>query len=259
MIKRSVKLLIHRARLPETITVPWGWGLAAFLWASYLVLFFMALLFVSTLADADFAEPEARVLARAALLSGVLLLLVVLQYTNHALTQARHDQQITGDLPLTQVLYLSPTQNTPLWGVMFMAFIIAASLDLVGVLAGMAENTHPLPLHNLDIQDGSNFLLVAALLLVVRPLAECLLFQGVVYPALLKIASPLQAIGLTALVFAVLHYAIDTQFVWWGFVVPLVLGLVAGLARATTKSNQTTIGVYMMFGLFILLRAIALA
>jgi membrane protease YdiL (CAAX protease family) len=83
---------------------------------------------------------------------------------------------------------------------------------------------------------------------------EELIFRGILYPALIKFRSPLEAIGLSALLFALMHFIIDPEFLWWGFVLPLIIGVCAGMARAATQSTLAAIGTHAMFGLFLVLR-----
>jgi membrane protease YdiL (CAAX protease family) len=221
----------------------------------YLIVFFASLLFISTLEDVDFDAAEPRVLAYAALMSSLLMLVFTIQYTENALIRWKSQQKKAPTPRYREVLTLTPSINTPLWGILLAAFSVAVAVDVVGFISGVPETSLPIPLDGLHPDDGLPFLAAVLAAAFIRPVVEGLLFFGVLYPANIKRMSHWQAILFSAMIFAVLHYILDTRE-WWGFIVPLVLGLSAGIVRAATQSTQTAIGTCVMFGIFAVLRAL---
>ncbi|MFP4321809.1 MAG: CPBP family intramembrane glutamic endopeptidase [Anaerolineales bacterium] len=249
LLKRSLARLQSRVHSPENATVPWGQILPGGLVLMYILVFFLSIVFTSTAADAPLDERQPEVLVAATLMHALIMLLLTVQYIQRALDGDTTSQSIW------QALRLTPTQNTPIWIAMLYAFLIAILLDVVGLVLGTGE-TLPLPLDGLGTDDVFVFAMAALVVVILRPIVLEIIFRGVLYPALLKQMSAPPAILLSSVVYAVLSFALDPGYIWWGVVYPLVVSLVAGVARAATKSTQVAIGMHMMFGLFIVLRAL---
>jgi membrane protease YdiL (CAAX protease family) len=254
-MRQSITTLVNRINAPEKPSVPWTWRLAAVLIAAYVVVFFAVLLFTTSSADRSFDEPEPEVLAWASLMSGILMLFLTYQYTATAFFRAKDDHRAPENLTLQQAIRLGDSINTPLPIVLMLAFAAAIVIDLIRRLIGISELSLPIPLYGVD-QDNTVIFAAAVLVTVLlRPLVEELIFRGILYPALIKFRPPMEAIVINAILFAVMHFILDPEFVWWGFVLPLIIGVCAGMARASTQSVLAAIGTHAMFGLFLVLRA----
>ena len=255
-MRQTITTLLNRINAPEAVPVPWTWRLAAVLIPVYVVVFFAALLFTTTSADRSFESPEPEVLAWSSLMSLILMLFLTYQYTSTAFFHAQEDGKVSDSMTVWQALHLGDSVNTPLPIVMLLAFAAAIVTDLVRRLVGVSEASLPMPLYRVDQDNTAIFGAAVLVMVVLRPLVEELIFRGILYPALLKIRPPLDSIGISALLFAVMHYIIYPEFVWWGFVLPLIIGICAGMGRAATQSTLAAIGIHAMFGLFLVLRAI---
>lgn len=257
MIKRAVQLLLERVRQPEALLPPWNWPFGMGMVVMYLVVLLAALLFTASLADAPIDEPfEPDIFARANLIGCLLVGVLIYQYVSIAFYKAQENKQINQNLRPVEVLHLTPSQNTPLAFVALIAFTIVIVTDVIGFIVGVPSDSLPRPL--LGLKEGSSEFLVGVLVVVAaRPIVEEIIFRGILYPALRKQFQPFLSIGLSALAFVVLHILLDSDF-WWGGIYPLVLGITAGIARASTKSTQSAIITHVMFGLFMMLRAIIL-
>jgi membrane protease YdiL (CAAX protease family) len=253
LFTRFTKELLKRINTPETVTAPWGFPLAIALVVMYLIIFFLCLLFISTLSDTALESPEPRILAYTALMSALLMLVLAVQYTENAIAKARADKK---KIPsYSEVLALVPSKNTPLWGILLSAFAIATATDVIGFMVGVPENSLPMPLDGLSRNDRLPFLAAVLAVMLVRPITEELIFRGGLYTASIKQLAHVQAVLLSAGLFTVLHFMLDTD-IWWGLVYPLVLGLTASIVRAMTQSTQMAIGTHLMFALFVVLRAL---
>lgn len=254
-MRASLQLLLKRIQTPERNLPPWDSWFAALLIGFYIVAIFLATLIVSTLMEIplDSGDPELRVWVN--LLAGLLTGALLVNYTTSSLTRAQAERRTT-ILTVREALRLTPTRNTPLWGTMMLAFGLAVALDTIGFLFGVPDRSLPAPIAGISRDDTLPFLGAMLVIVVIRPFVEEILFRGLLYTTLLKSFAQLQALVLSAISFALLHYAFDPTYLWWGLIQPLVLGLVAGAARASTQSTQSAIGVHLMFGLFVILRAL---
>lgn len=259
LLRRSIQTLLARVRQPEKIVPPWGWPLGIGLAAAYLIVFFVSLLLTTNSSDVAFNEnPEPGVLAWAHLIACLLTTILIYQYVSSAFYKAQDNKQISIKLRLAEALHLTHSENTPLGFVALFAFSIAIIADVVGSILGAPFESLPRPLSDLSIEENLGQFVIGVLVVVAaRPLVEELIFRGILYPGLLKQFAPIQAVGISALVFTAVHFLLDSHW-WWGLGYPLTLGITAGLARGATKSTQAAIITHMMFGIFIMLRAIIL-
>jgi membrane protease YdiL (CAAX protease family) len=255
-MRQSIATLVNRINTPEKIRVPWSWRLGVVLIVAYVVVFFAALLFTTTSADRSFDEANPQILAWTSLMSAILMLFLTYQYTAAAFFRAQDEKKIGAKVNLWQALHLNDSQNTPLPIVLMLAFAAAIVLDLLRRLLGFSEDSLPIPLYRVDQDNAVIFGAAVLVMVVMRPLVEEVIFRGILYPALIKFRPPFESIAVCALIFAAMHFILDPEFVWWGFVLPLVIGLCAGMARAATQSVLAAIGTHAMFGLFLVLRTI---
>ncbi|MBZ0308301.1 MAG: CPBP family intramembrane metalloprotease [Anaerolineae bacterium] len=257
MIKRSVQTLLMRVRQPETIPPPWNWPFGAGMAVMYLVVLLAALLFTTSLSDSPIDEfPEPDIFARANLIGCILAGILIYQYVTMALYRAKETKSTHREWSLIEILHLNPSINTPQTFVALTAFTVVIVMDVLGFIAGVPSDSLPRPLLGLEETSG-DFLIGVLAMIVTRPIVEEIIFQGILYPSLRKQMPPFLSILITTLVFAGLHLLLDSD-IWWGGVYPLVLGLTAGLARAATQSTRSAIMTHVMFGVFMMLRAVIL-
>lgn len=98
-------------------------------------------------------------------------------------------------------------------------------------------------------------------LVLLQPVAEELVLRGVAYPAFRENYGAWFGLGMVSLIHALFHliaYAPQPTNIWYGFVGPLLTGVVITLIRAYTGSTRATIVAHSAFGLFALLKAFAL-
>lgn len=248
MIRRSIQRVLARVRQLEKLLPSWNWPLGVGLAVAYIIVLFAALLFTTSASDTPLDNsPEPGILAWSHLIGCALTGVLVYQYVSTA-----------QNTRLADVLRLTPSQNTPLAFVALAAFTVVILVDVVSFIVGVPFESLPRPLSGLSIeQDLGQFVIGILVVVVARPIIEEIIFRGILYPALVKRFDAVQAVGLAAVAFALVHFVLDNDL-WWGLVYPLMLGITAGLARGATKSTYAAILTHAMFGIFIMLRAVIL-
>lgn len=259
MIQRSIQRVLARVRQPEKLPALWNWPLGVGLAVAYLIVLFAALLFTTSAADTPLdGSPEPGVLAWSNLIGCALTGVLIYQYVSTAFYNAQDSKKIPLQTRLANAMGFIPSQNTPLAFVALAAFTIVVLVDVVSFIVGVPFDSLPRPLLDLSLEEDLGQFIIGLLVVVIaRPIIEEIIFRGILYPALVKKMDAVQAVGITALVFALVHFVLDSSL-WWGLVYPLLLGLTAGIARGATKSTYAAILTHLMFGLFIMLRAIIL-
>lgn len=97
---------------------------------------------------------------------------------------------------------------------------------------------------------------------VVQPVAEELVFRGMLFPALRAAQNVWAALGVSSMLYALFHqmlYTYPTPFggMWWYTLTePLLIGLVLGVVRAATGSTTAAIMAHVGVGVFALLKAL---
>lgn len=145
----------------------------------------------------------------------------------------------------------------------------AVTLDVLGLIMTGSENFYrsvPEMVGFFATPPGVLAWIVAAVhLVILRPLAEGLVFFGVAFPWLRAKLGAWNGLLVTAMLFALYHFAafmflapqrptIDFPAAWYGILAPLIAGLVLGLLRAYTGSTRAVIAAYAGFGLFALIK-----
>lgn len=258
MIKQSLRQLLYNIRQDESPLPPWGVGLALGLVVIYLIVIGLSLIFAASSAGVSLEDANPSVIAWAGVLAHVVSIFIIFQYVSVAYDRAIDSGELSKNTTLQTAVRLVPSETTPTWGVVMMALIIAIFADVVSLAVGVPTTSLPLPMDGLQPSDGFPFLMAALVIVILRPIVVETLFRGVLYGALIKQFKASTAIIVTVIGSAVLTYALDPTYLWWGGIYPLVTGTVAALARAGTKSLLVAIGVHMMFGLFVVLRALLL-
>lgn len=116
--------------------------------------------------------------------------------------------------------------------------------------------------------DGFSSVIVAGLfVLLIQPVVESLVFQGVVLPKLRVKMGAWAGTIITTAVFTIIHYAVfylsyetsypPTTVIWYGIAYPLIAGFVYCLIRVYTVSTRAVIMARIGSGLIFLLTALA--
>ena len=140
---------------------------------------------------------------------------------------------------------------------------MAWAIDLIGRLFQINSGL-PVPsiLVALGGSLGVNWIIAAILALVVQPIADTLVFQGILYPVLARdLRHNLWAIMATAVIYAIVNLALSSGVnvtVWYILIQPFLMALVVTAVRAYTQSLWPTFATRAMFGLFFLFSALIL-
>ncbi|HLY27339.1 MAG TPA: CPBP family glutamic-type intramembrane protease [Aggregatilineales bacterium] len=225
----------------------WSLVLALFFVAAFVVAWIAGQIIVSTLAGE--AIPSANSLAVGGLVGCVAIALAVLLWARRS----------TSDW--ADALHLRQPRNPPLFLVVLIGLAAAWAIDLVAVLLKLKGDLFIPPLYDTLAQPiGSAWVAVALFTIVFQPVAEGLVFYGILYPALVRDTnSNLIAVLLVAVVYAVVNGAIlsgGQGGPWFALAQPFLMALIVGLVRAYSKSTQSAIVARSLFGLFIVLAAL---
>jgi membrane protease YdiL (CAAX protease family) len=108
---------------------------------------------------------------------------------------------------------------------------------------------------------------LALLMVIVQPLAEELVFRGVALPSLRASFGPVPGLIACALLYGLFHLLVyppqyanvaQSAFLWYGFALPALDGLVFSVTRVVTGSTRAAIVAHAAFGLFAVLKLILL-
>ncbi len=108
------------------------------------------------------------------------------------------------------------------------------------------------------------WLLAGLFVLAVQPLAEELVFRGVMYPALRAEQRVWVALFVSAAFYGIFHQLVyphpaqGAAGLWYGLIEPLLFGLVLGGIRAASGSTRAAIAAHAGIGAFALLKALLL-
>lgn len=257
-----IKKILKKIDLPEPLPTVWRWQLAVRLVVVYIVAQFMALLLVTTQLDEDLGDPSAGALALSGLISTLIMVWLIYQYAANIAAEATPAGK-KSRYRLPAVLAFGESHTVPAWIVWFWALAMAILLDAVALIAGKPANSLPLGLDRIEDANILIWVTVTFLVIVLRPVAEALLFQGILYPSLAAAYEDnRQGLFVTAAVFTGVYFiqSAGSEFGWgvwyWGLVYPLVLGMTLTVIRAHTKSTLTAAGASGMFGIFLMLKTL---
>lgn len=165
-------------------------------------------------------------------------------------------------------LRLQPS-SSPLFFVMFISLGFAITLDLIGL--AVTGEFLPVPVL-LGLSPGAltaaHWLVLIIFLIIVQPIAEGLVFRAVALPSLRIILGSWGGIIGTAVLAAAFHMALyppnynTTSTItplWFGLVVPLIEALFYNLVRGYTGSTRAAIAANIAFGIFAVLKFLAIA
>jgi membrane protease YdiL (CAAX protease family) len=137
----------------------------------------------------------------------------------------------------------------------------AWAVDLIGILLRLKTDQIVPPILNTLRQPISvTWVVVAIFAILVQPIAEGLVFGGVLFPALARdLRNNLFASLIAALVYALVNAAIltgGTADPWYGLLQPFLMMLVVVLVRVYAQSTQSAIVTRAFFGVFFVLAAV---
>ena len=138
----------------------------------------------------------------------------------------------------------------------------------VDLIAAAGNRTfHPIPeLTNIN-QEGIFGLVIAGIfLLFIQPIAEEIIFRGVLVPKLRELTSGIMGIIIGGILYGGFHYLAyatalensSTQL-WYGIIAPSILGIFYGVIRVYTGSTRATILTHIGANLLFFLIALILA
>ena len=151
--------------------------------------------------------------------------------------------------------------------VMFLCVGFALLFDLISLAVTGAFLPAP-ELLGLDLRAGSllEWVFAVALMLLVQPVSEELVFRGVAFPALRNAFGAWAGLVLVAAAYAVYHLlafppnyanAAGITPIWYGLVLPFLQGLVISAVRAHSGSTRVAIAAHVAFGLFAVIKVLA--
>lgn len=264
------KTLFQDIQAPEDTPIFWGLPLFFGMSVSYLIaIVALGLLPITTLREDDLQNPDATSIFAASIIGSIVMLWVITRNIWSAIIDEREaaknkgskNRQAAESLSVLSLLRIEESRTRPVWTLWLMGLAAIIALDSLALILGRGS-TLPLGLDRLGDAGALAWLLAALLLVVLRPITEQVIFQGILYPVVVKLVDDnMFAVMITAVAFA-LFYLVQTlgadnrwALSYWGLFFPFVLGLSAGVARAVTKSTIGAIGVQGLSGIFLWLSA----
>jgi membrane protease YdiL (CAAX protease family) len=153
-------------------------------------------------------------------------------------------------------LRLGAVTSSSLLLIMFFSFGVALAIDVL-------RRYQPVPELQYFSGSGLEWALAIVLMVIVQPLAEGIVFRGVLYPALRATFGVWTGIVACALAYAIFHFIsytsrLDANTLWLTFALPYIEGLILTLIRAYTGSTRAAIFGHMAFGMFAVVKLISL-
>lgn len=225
----------------------WSPLTALLLLVGYIVIWILSLTMVSVVKGEinGFISPESYVLA--ALISGLVTTVVVYSWA----------RQQSGDWVAN--LRLDEVRPQQFLLALLSGLAAAATIDLIGVLLAQKQGNVVPPLFFPLMGDiNLTWILAAVTVMLIQPLAETLVFMGVLFPiAALRLKDNFRGIIGTAVLFmAVNIFLAPQQAQWFTITQPLLMGIFVAGTRAVTHSTRMALVARIGFGLFILLAAL---
>jgi membrane protease YdiL (CAAX protease family) len=225
----------------------WSFTTAMFFVLAYPILWIIGQIIISTLSGN--MTPTPNTLSLGALFGSLISIFVVVQWARRRFGATWID-----------TLRLRAPIKPPVFLVVLVGLGLAWATDLLGLLLRLkADQFVPPVLAVLQTPIGLSWAATAVLAVIVQPIAEGLIFAGILYPALAHdLKNNLLAALATAAVYTVVSMAVLStgSGTWFALIQPFVMALVVILARAYTRSTQSAIVVRALFGLFFVLAAL---
>ncbi|SRR5581483_3583108 len=227
----------------------WPFLTALFFVVAYAVLLIAGQAFAVTVSGGGFNSLTPLVLALGALLGGLATIAGIVQWARRRAQAAWIDS-----------LRLRQPVQPPVALVALFGLGTAWAIDLVGVLLRLkGDQVLPPVLDVLRTPPDLSWGVALSLALLVQPVAEGLVFAGILYPALARaVNSNLLAAAITAGVYTLVSLAVLSAGggVWYGVIQPCLMALAMSLVRAFAQSTQSAIVTRAFFGLFFVLAAL---
>ncbi len=149
---------------------------------------------------------------------------------------------------------------------------LAILLDLIGrgVVGLLIPDAELLTLYG-SVQLGqpilaASWIFVILFMVILQPIAEGLVFQGLLLPSLRATIASWPGFILSAVAYTMFHFvaypvpatASNTALIWIGLIEPLVGGLIFAAVRVYTGSTRAAILTHMAFGLFAVVKLLTL-
>ncbi len=235
--------ILAREALPD-----WSLVLALLIVAAFVVAWIAGQVIITTLAGET--TPSANTLALGGLVGCVAITLAIVQWARRRAGQGWVD-----------TLHLRQPRNPALFLVVLVGLAAAWTIDLLAVLLKLKGDLIIPPLYDTLTQPiGLAWVMVAIFAFVIQPIAEGLIFYGILYPALTRDTNNnLVAALLVAVIYGVVNGAIlsgGQGGPWFALAQPFLMALVVALVRAYSQSTQSAIVARSLFGLFIILAAL---
>lgn len=142
---------------------------------------------------------------------------------------------------------------------------IALTTDLITSLP--SSMYLPVPeIFGLQADNLTSIIIAALFLVVVQPIAESLVFQGVLLPKLRVIMGAWGGVVMTTVIFTLIHYGVfyasypdaypQGAMIWYGIAYPLVFGLTFSLLKVYAQSTRAVILGRVGAGMTLLLTAL---
>ncbi|HLU10469.1 MAG TPA: CPBP family glutamic-type intramembrane protease [Oceanobacillus sp.] len=151
--------------------------------------------------------------------------------------------------------------------IMFLSIGFALLFDLIG-LAVTGEFLPKPELSGANLQAGglATWAFAVAFMLAAQPIAEELVFRGVAFPVLRSMLGAWVGLVAAAALYALFHllayppgYVTTAGItpIWYGLALPFLDGVIISAVRAHTGSTRAAIAAHVAFGLFALVKALA--
>lgn len=229
---------------------PWRLTSGAIFVLAHVLFSIVWLLSVSVLADeAQSGAPSPRTLTLSALLTALVITLGIGQWARRRF----------GSNWLKVLRLLSPSQPSALLAVLMFCLGLAWAIDLGGRLLNLtAGQIVPPTLEVLRQGEVFGFILGALLAVIFQPVAEGLLFSGMLYPSVARASGDnrIAIVGLALLYMLVSLLTSSSQGQWYALVQPFFMMLVVLCTRAYTQSTRSAIVARAAFGVFFVLAAL---
>ena len=237
------QMIVQRIRARET---PPNWSL---LLALFFILAFVILWIAGQFIAATLSGDFNSTLAVGALIGCVIVSAVIVHWARRRMP----DHWI-------EELRLRQPKRPPVYAVVLVGLGAAWAIDLIGVLLKI-QGTQVVP-PVVDVLRGpvnGTWIVAAILAIFAQPIAEGLIFCGLLYPALARdLGNNLLACIGVAVVYTLVSAAILSTGAepWYLLVQPFLMLLVVALVRMYTQSTQSAIVARTLFGLFFVLAAL---
>ncbi len=267
-----IRSILQEIQRPEPGQIYWGLPLAFGMLASYVIaILALGILPVTTLRDVDINQPDAFSLLMAGIIAGLVMIWVITRniYSNiidlrEEAKQDRSKRELAQNTTVRGLLRVDESSHKtvrPIWAYWLLGVGVLILVDAVALASGRSASL-PLGLDRMEDAAWYTWVVAAVLFIGVRPVVEQLIFQGILYPVIVRLFDDnIMAILLSAAAFTLFYFAqvVGSDSSWavtyWGIIFPFVLGLCAGAARAASKSTLGAIGVQSAAGVFLLLSA----